>query len=405
MTTNDVLFTTLATQDNNQLGQITLNRPKALNSLSTEMCRAILSQLEAWEADDSIKAVIIHGAGEKGFCAGGDVRALNTAKQNHDATGQDGEIVNGAYEFFTSEYAMDAKLHAFNKPVIVWGDGIVMGGGMGVFRAGSHRIVCETTKFAMPEVTIGLFPDATGSWFLQRYPADTGLFMGLTGAVGNAEDAIFTNVANYQASSGDFEKLLEALTQADWASASASQLSSKNSLSDDKTVQVNRPLHDVASKVISQFCKVSKSKSAFASSQLAQTWQPISELMNVGGLADIDAILQSDDKLIAWFERYDVAYANNDFLTRAIANYRHGCPVTVCLTHAIYQNVKAWSLADILDMETTIALHCVNNPDFSEGVRALLIDKDKSPNWSRTLAECLTQEGQAYIQSHFKTVC
>src|SRR5690606_13194974 len=132
-------------------------------------------------------------------------------------------------------------------------------------------------------------------------------------------------------------------------------------------------------------------------SKLATYWHPIQQLMNSGGLGDIDALLQSDEALA----KLDTDFAADSWTQRAVDTYRHGCPVTAALTYALYHKVTDLSLEQVLYLETNVAVHCAANPDFKEGVRALLIDKDRNPQWSRSLAECLSSEGKAYIHSHF----
>jgi enoyl-CoA hydratase/carnithine racemase len=229
----------------------------------------------------------------------------------------------------------------------------------------------------MPEITIGLFPDASGSWFLQRMPAHTGLFLGLTGAMCHAGDAIIGNLAEYYAQSGDYESIIERLKAADWRA---------------EMEQGFGGLPSVASRALA-----AQPATDLPESHLAKYWQTINKLMNSGGLAEIDHLLQNDDALA----KIDADFAADKWTQKALATYRHGCPVTAALTYALYYKVSALSLEQVLYLEANVAVHCAANPDFREGVRALLIDKDKAPQWSRTLADCLSAEGQAYIESHF----
>ncbi|MGO2444298.1 MAG: enoyl-CoA hydratase/isomerase family protein, partial [Psychrobacter sp.] len=175
-----VLFSTESTDCGHLIGVMTLNTPKSLNALSVDMCKLLSQQLDAWASDARIVALVLKGAGDKAFCAGGDIRKL------YDSMSTSAPLPNPyATEFFSHEYSLYRQMHFYAKPIILWGDGIIMGGGMGLMAACSHRLVTERTRFAMPEVTIGLFPDASGSWFLQNMPAKTGLFLGLTGAMCN----------------------------------------------------------------------------------------------------------------------------------------------------------------------------------------------------------------------------
>ncbi|WP_227672910.1 enoyl-CoA hydratase/isomerase family protein [Psychrobacter lutiphocae] len=399
----EVLFELIDIKQGLQIGLITLNREKSLNALTTGMCQAMSAQLGEWEAKLDLVAVVIRSAGERALCAGGDIRMLYQARQQWDG---EGIAPPEAVDFFASEYHLDTQMHEYHKPIIIWGSGIVMGGGMGLLSSSSHRIVTETTRAAMPEVNIGLFPDATGSWFLQRFPAKTGLFMGLTGADANANDALLCNLADFKASSQDFDLMLHCLCEADWYSALTE--SEKNSLSrENDLVEIssfngfsNRKskLMAIANNTLNKFSLESAATAEFAPSNVAKFMRPIQRLMNCGGLDKIDDILQSDENI----ESFCSEFVDNDWFKAAIGNYRYGCPVTKAITYEMYQRAHNLSLTEVMALETNVALHCVNYPDFSEGVRALLIDKDRNPQWSRSLAECLDVEGQAYIHEHFE---
>ncbi len=371
-----VLFDTELTDCGHLIGIMTLNMPKSLNALSVEMCQLLSKQLEQWQADDQVMALVLKGAGDKAFCAGGDIRKL------YDSMSTSAPIPNPyATEFFGNEYNLYRQMHFYTKPLILWGDGIIMGGGMGLMAGCSHRLVTERTRFAMPEVTIGLFPDASGSWFLQRMPAKIGLFLGLTGAMCNGNDALLVNLAEYAVASSDYDAIIQRLKQSDWQAAAENT---------DKCH--NNSAHSIVSRALA-----AQPVTDLPDSKLATYWRPIQQLMNNGGLGDIDALLQSDEALA----QLDTEFSQDSWTQRAVATYRHGCPTTAALTYALYHKVTDLSIEQVLYLETNVAVHCAANPDFKEGVRALLIDKDRSPQWSRSLADCLSVEGQAYIQQHF----
>ena len=373
-----VLFDTEPTDCGHLIGIMTLNTPKSLNALSVDMCQLLSAQLEQWQSDDQIVALVLKGAGDKAFCAGGDIRKL------YDSMSTSAPLPNPyATEFFSHEYRLYRQMHFYAKPLILWGDGIIMGGGMGLMAACSHRLVTERTRFAMPEVTIGLFPDASGSWFLQRMPAKTGLFLGLTGAMCNGNDALLANLAEYAVASSDYDAVIQRLRQSNWQAATDSS-NTDNSL--------DHSAHRIVSRALA-----AQPVADLPPSKLATYWRPIQQLMNSGGLGDIDAVLQSDEALA----QLDAAFAEDSWTQRAVATYRHGCPTTAALTYALYHKVTDLSIEQVLYLETNVAVHCAANPDFKEGVRALLIDKDRNPQWSRSLADCLSAEGHAYIQQHF----
>lgn len=188
------------------IGILTLNRPTALNALTLGMLEGLTAQLDTWEKDPAITSVELRGAGEKAFCAGGDVRALYERFKAADPK---------LLDFFVIEYALDHRIHTYPKPVAAVMDGIVMGGGMGLAQGARRRIVTDKTRMAMPETAIGLFPDVGGSWFLPRCPGKVGLYLGLTGATIKAADALHANLADeYRGESlpaGELEALRPAI--------------------------------------------------------------------------------------------------------------------------------------------------------------------------------------------------
>lgn len=372
-----VLFDTEPTDCGHLIGIMTLNTPKSLNALSVDMCQLLSAQLEQWQNDNQVVALVLKGAGDKAFCAGGDIRKL------YESMSTSAPLPNPyATDFFGHEYRLYRQMHFYTKPLILWGDGIIMGGGMGLMAGCSHRLVTERTRFAMPEVTIGLFPDASGSWFLQRMPAKTGLFLGLTGSMCNGNDALLANLAEYAVASSSYDAIIQRLKQSDWQETNS--VGTENSH--------DNSAYDIVSRALA-----AQPVADLPPSKLATYWHPIQQLMNSGGLADIDALLQSDEALA----QLNAEFFEDSWTQRAVATYRHGCPTTAALTYALYHKVTNLSIEQVLYLETNVAVHCAANPDFKEGVRALLIDKDRNPQWSRSLADCLSADGQVYIRQHF----
>ncbi|MCX7546062.1 enoyl-CoA hydratase/isomerase family protein [Marinicella gelatinilytica] len=322
--------------DFGKLGQIVLNKPKALNAISTVMIEGMQQALDKWRDDDTIKAVWIEGSGDKAFCAGGDVVMLYHSMKSTPA----GEIPEKAAEFFAKEYRMDETIHTYPKPVIVWGDGIVMGGGIGVMAGASHRIVTERSMLAMPEVTIGLYPDVGASWFLNRMPGQCGEFLGMTGARMNAADALFVKLADFAVSSSDYESLRTAISQTDGS-------------------------HDAITSVIQQ--------------HHSNTGQQDSTLYS--HLDRINALMAPTDmtELVAGFAKLDEA---DGWLYKSTKGLLRGCPMTLYLVREQIKRAKYMSLSEIFAMELIMSIQCVLHPDLAEGVRALLIDKDNKPQWS-----------------------
>jgi enoyl-CoA hydratase/carnithine racemase len=171
----------------NGVATVTLNRPAALNALTLGMLKELTALFDAWEEDDRVRLIVLRGAGEKAFCAGGDVRAL------HDSFKAG---AGGQHEFFEVEYALDYRIHTYTKTIVAVMDGIVMGGGMGISQGAKVRLVGDRTRMAMPETAIGLFPDVGGSYFLSRLPGRLGVYLGLVGPTLRAADAVYCGLAD-----------------------------------------------------------------------------------------------------------------------------------------------------------------------------------------------------------------
>src|SRR5262249_5250867 len=184
-------------------GVVILNRPQALNAVSHAMVRALAQQLADWETDVAVTRVLITASGGRAFSAGGDLRALYDLGR----TGRYDEALG----FFRDEYALNTQIKRYRKPYVALIDGIVMGGGVGVSVHGSHRVAGDRFSFAMPEVSIGFFPDVGGTWFLPRLPGELGAYCGLTGERLNAADSVTATVATHRVASARFPELIEAL--------------------------------------------------------------------------------------------------------------------------------------------------------------------------------------------------
>ena len=212
MTQNSTVIVDELNSETGSIGILTLNLEKTLNSLTLEMVHSLTVSLKKWANDDSVKAVILRGAGDRAFCAGGDVQALYQSAINP----VDGICVE-AEEFFFHEYQLNYLIHTYDKPIICLGNGIVMGGGLGLMAGASHRVVTETTRIAMPEISIGIFPDVGATSFLNQLPYNLGYFFALTGAPMNANDALFCQLADYAILWKDYDQLLESIKSISWA--------------------------------------------------------------------------------------------------------------------------------------------------------------------------------------------
>src|SRR3982751_3104296 len=211
MSDDVVLFDEIKTRGGQRFGVATLNAPASLNSLSVAMVRLLTPKLREWAADEGVVGVLLQAAGEKAFCAGGDLRQLYQTLL--DCGPERNEY---AERFFGEEYELDDLIHNFPKPFLCWGHGIVMGGGIGLMAGASHRVVTLQSRLAMPEINIGLYPDVGGSWFLRRMPGRVGLFLALTAANINASDAIFCGLADVLVPQERKGQVLEAIAAAAW---------------------------------------------------------------------------------------------------------------------------------------------------------------------------------------------
>lgn len=371
--TSPVLFEQKQSVNGMAIGIASLNMPKALNALSLEMVELLREKFSEWERDEKIACVLLQGMGDKAFCAGGDIRKLYQSIQENP------QGPNAyAEKFFSSEYRLDYALHCYSKPLICWGHGIVMGGGLGLMSGAAYRIVTETTHIAMPEIGIGLYPDVGASWFLARMPGRTGLFIGLTGCKINAADALFVGLADRFINSEKKNTLDQALLAADW------QTTSNNNYRDANHKIVSALLKELEAQSLKA---VSSSAQHLPESKLRHYFDLINELCDFDDLTAIaDAIsrYKSDDK---WF-------------VSAQKKLQAGCPVTAYLVQEQIRKAKYLSLAEVFQMEFIMSMQCCFHPDFAEGVRALLITKDNQPQWRH---DSLASVPSAYIAAHFKS--
>ncbi|MGQ5521848.1 enoyl-CoA hydratase/isomerase family protein [Chitinimonas sp. PSY-7] len=354
--TDAVHFTLIPTENGRQIGQITLNAEKTLNALSLAMIRQIAPKLEEWRNDSRVVCIVLRGAGEKAFCAGGDVVAIQAAIEARDFASTDA--------FFKEEYALDYTIHTYPKPILAWGHGIVMGGGVGLMVGASHRVVTERSRIAMPEVTIGLYPDVGASWFLNRLPGRLGIYLGLTGASFNAADALFVDLADFAFPSAQRDAVLGGLMGLAWqGNAGADQ------------------------HVLGRYLR---EQSRHYSVELAPS--PIRD--------HLDAIractnYENPEEIVAAITHYS---GPDDWLRAGAQKLSVGSPTSIRLILAAQQRARHMSLTEVFAMEFNLSRQCCRHPDFAEGVRALLVDKDNAPRWFPTT---LAEVSDAYIEGFF----
>jgi enoyl-CoA hydratase len=304
-----------------RIGRITLNRPHALNALTPSMLRALSDALTGWEADDRIEAVVLDGAGERGLCAGGDIHLIASM------TGQE------AARFWREEYATDLQTSRFPKPYIAIMDGITMGGGVGISAHGSVRVVTERSRVAMPEVRIGLAPDVGGSLLLARAPGELGVHLGLTAGTMTGADAILCGFADYYLDSVKLDALRAALA------SSAEE--------PEAVVQ------------------------AFAESPPAA---PLAEHRKwIDACYSADSVAEILDRL---------ASAGSDAAASARSGILAMSPTSVAVTLAAVRRAGVLgSLERVLEQDLQVSTALFARPDLAEGIRAQIVDKDRSPRW------------------------
>ncbi len=340
--TDSVLCEEKYTSCGKRIGVLTLNQASTLNALSIDMIEALFKQLTQWKNNAEIVCVLLKGAGEKAFCAGGDIQALYKA-----VTSRPGEACNEAEYFFNKEYRLDYLIHSYPKPVVCWGNGIVLGGGMGLLSACSHVVVTEKTRAGMPEVTIGLFPDVGGSWFLNRMPEEIGLFLGLTGVLINADDCRYTGLAQYILSSERYEELELKMLGLSWSKS-------------------NCDAHEIVSLFLQDFSN---------DSELVIPKGNLNECQS-----DIQKLCSSDDDLTV-IHAIASHTIDHPWLIKARDTLIAGSPLSARVIFRQLQQSKNYSLIEVFQSELLLVTNIVRYPEFAEGVRALLIDKDRKPKW------------------------
>lgn len=312
-------------------GRITLNRPKALNALTYDMCLAIQSALENWADDPEIALLILDAEGEKAFCAGGDIAEMY-------ATGKAGDFTYGR-RFWRDEYRMNATLFRFPKPVVSFLQGFTMGGGVGVGCHASHRIVCESSQIAMPEVGIGLVPDVGGSMMLANAPGRLGEYLGTTASRMGPGDAILAGFADYYLPNAHWADLKSQLTATgDWTLVDAAA-----GLAPQAALDARRPEID----------------------------------QHFGGetLADILRSLRNQD---------------TEFTRKTLKILQRNSPLAMaCAIEMVHRLRGIEDIERALELEYRFTHRSMEHGDFVEGIRAAIIDKDRNPNWRHDLDDPL----------------
>lgn len=352
-TNNEVLF-----HVEKGVGHILLNRPKALNALSLYMVDEIGKKLAEWERNPAVTLVIIEGAGEKGLCAGGDMRSF------YDKRGDN--VEEYALQFFSIEYKMNLALHRYTKPVLAYMNGIVMGGGIGVSIFASDRVVTERSKLSMPEMNIGFFPDVGGSYFLNQMPGQMGRYLALTAHLFNGADAIYLGAADYYIQSEQWNELKSDVQTEDWTQAG------------------NR--EQVSAKLVRILAKHGTTN--LPESPLAKVQDKVDHHFNHHSVADI---LDSLDRSAAEGDEWAAETANT---------LRGKSPISMAVALEQLVRGKEMTAADCFRMEMNMSMHFMHSHDFYEGIRSVLVDKDRNPSWNpATIHEVKQEDVEAFFKN------
>jgi enoyl-CoA hydratase len=339
--TSDILF-----ERRGAAGVVTLNRPKALNAVTHAMVLALRAQLDRWADDPAVTRVVITGAGERAFSAGGDIRAL------YDL-GKAGRF-DEALQFWRDEYPLNAAIKNYRKPYVALIDGIVLGGGVGVSVHGSHRVAGDRFSFAMPEVGIGFFPDVGATWFLPRMPGELGTYCALTGERFGIADGVAAGIATHRIPSARFPALLEALSG---------------------TVSVDA--------VLAAFMEPAGGG-------------PIGERRTA-----IDRVFAGNrvESILAALDREaQSGSADAEWAAKTAATMWTKSPLSLKLALAQVRHGRTYDFETCMRAEFRIVSRVIHGHDFYEGVRAVIVDKDNMPRWNPA---ALADVGEDEVERHF----
>lgn len=339
----------------NHIGHLTLNRPAGLNAITLEMVRSLTTQLQAWADDPQVYAVVLRGAGEKAFCAGGDIRSLYDSFKQGDSLHQD---------FFVEEYALDLAIHHYRKPVLALMDGFVLGGGMGLVQGADLRVVTERSRLAMPEVAIGYFPDVGGSYFLSRIPGELGVYLGVTGVQIRAADALYCGLADWCIDSAKLAELDQKLDRLQWQDS---------------------PLKDLQGVL----------------ARLAVQQLPDAPLAALRPVIDHFFALPDVPSMVEQLQQVTVADSHEWALTTASLMQTRS-PLAMAVTLQMLRRGRCLSLEQCFALELHLDRQWFERGDLIEGVRALIIDKDKTPHWNPATVQELDASHVESFFSDFK---
>ncbi len=335
----------------NGVATLTLNNPKALNSITLNMVQLIKKKLEQWKDDEKVKLIIMEGEGDRAFCAGGDIKSLYKANV-------DDEVKAGAIQFFEEEYELDAYIYEYPKPIIADLSGIVMGGGVGLSYHANYRIVSEKTMWAMPEMNLGFFPDVGAGYFLNKAPGHYGRYLALTGETINGSDAMFINAADYLIPSDQVKEKINIIKETKWTP---------------------RNIQDKLAAIL-----ISEADESLLDNKISHYEDLINQHFSFNTVEEIIASLETDQ---------------SEFATETRKAILSKSPVS--LKVALEQVIKCENktVQEALIQDEVIAKNFLNHADFYEGIRSVLIDKDRLPNYQY---KTLSDVNEDLVESFFK---
>lgn len=360
MSESPVLFEERATANGKRIGIVSLNRPRQLNAINLEMCERMLETLRRWASDTGIALVVLQGNGDRGFSAGGDVAEVVRQVRG----GGDQRYVYGD-SFFEVEYQLDLAIHRYPKPLMSWSHGVCMGGGVGLVAGASHRVISEGSRVAMPEIHIGLFPDVGGGYFLNRVPGGIGRILALTGQILNEADTLFAGLADYFVPLEGRDEVFDALLAQPW--------------SDDPSTNRRELTHLLLSR-----------------HRQYRAGLPMNHLMQY---FDALRFIALQPTLLGVRDALAAAAAEDPWFAPAARSLAEGSPTAAWVTDAYLARSRHRSLEEVLALDLVLARQFQRHPDFPEGVRALLIDKDRRPTWSVTDLAHVPAE---IVEAHFR---
>ncbi len=319
-------------EKNNGLGIITLNRIKALNALSLNMVNTIQKQLDEWKTDPTVFLIYIRSASEKAFCSGGDIKAVyeHTIKKDYEYIAQ----------YLSKQYLMDYTIHTYEKPILVYINGYIMGGGVGLAIGGLHRIVTEQTKLAMPEIQIGFIPDVGASYFLNQLPGSVGTYLGLTGRTIDGNDLLFLGIADYYIHSEKWIKLEEVIKNKKWNSETCK---------------------DELTQLLEQYETVDLPESTMEEKiDIIETNFSFDEIEDI-----IEALSYKDP----WAEK-------------VLKEIKSSSPTFLKIILELLNRGKDKTLIECFKMELDVSMNIIRTHDFEEGIRETFINKNKKYQWA-----------------------